>query len=158
MPGVPQLGRRGGGWVVLQFALIGLIAVAGVTGPAWPGSGSSLRIAAGLSLMLAGTGVGVLSARALGASLTPFPRPSGKATFVASGLYRVVRHPIYLGGLLFLLGVSLLLSPWALAVTAVLGVLWGLKARVEERFLHEHYAEYAKYCERTRYRLVPFVY
>lgn len=158
MPDVPQLGRRGGGWVVIQFALIAVVVLAGVTGPGWPGAASGLRVAAGIALVVAGAAVGVLSARALGASLTPFPLPTRGATFVAHGPYRVVRHPIYSGGLLFLAGVSLLLSPWALVVTAALGVLWALKARVEERFLLTHYPRYADYCRRTRFRLVPFVY
>ena len=155
---MPQLGRRGGGWVVLQFALIAVIVVVGVTGPAWSEAASGLRVAVAVALALAGIVAVVLSARALGSSLTPFPHPSGEADFVASGPYRIVRHPTYTGGILFLTGVSLLLSPWALALTAVLAVLWALKARVEERFLHEHYAQYGEYCTRTRFRLVPFVY
>ena len=51
-----------------------------------------------------------------------------------------------------------MLSPWALVPTAVLAVVWALKASVEERFLVARYPGYAGYCERTRYRLVPFVY
>lgn len=155
---MPQLGRRGEGWVVLQFALIALIAIAGLAGPPWPGVGATARTVLGVTLTAAGAALGAFSARALGPSLTPLPRPSGDATLVASGPYRVVRHPIYLGGLLVLSGLSLLFSPWALAVTVALGILWGLKARVEERFLLEHYAGYGGYCERTRFRLVPFVY
>lgn len=158
MARIPQLGRRGGGWVVLQFVLIGLVVAAGIVGPGWPGTASALRVGVGVALALAGAVLGVLSARALGASLTPFPHPSREGSFVAHGPYRLVRHPIYLAGLLFLAGVSILLSPWALAVTAVLGVLWALKSSVEERFLGEHYPEYGEYCQRTRSRLVPFVY
>lgn len=158
MPEIPQLGRRGGGWVVIQFALIAVVVLAGVAGPGWPGTASGLRATAGIALAVAGAAVGVLSARALGASLTPFPHPSGEGSFVAHGPYRIVRHPIYLSGLLFLAGVSLWLSPLALAVTAALGVVWALKSRVEERFLLQHYPEYADYCERTTFRLVPFVY
>lgn len=158
MTRIPQLGRRGGGWVVLQFALIALVVAAGVLGSGWPGTASALRVAVGIVLALAGCAVGVLSARALGASLTPYPHPARDASFVAHGPYRLVRHPIYFSGLLFLAGVSLLLSPWALAVTALLGVLWALKSSVEERFLRDHYPEYEEYCERTKRRLVPFVY
>lgn len=158
MPRLPQLGRRGGGWVVLQFALIALVVLVGVVGPPWPSAASTLRVALAAVLIGAGTAVTLLSARALGSSLTPFPHPTGGETFVVHGPYRIVRHPIYLGGLLFLSGASLLLSPWALAATAALAVLWAMKARVEERFLHDHYAEYAEYCRRTRFRLVPFVY
>jgi protein-S-isoprenylcysteine O-methyltransferase Ste14 len=155
---MPQLGRRGGGWVVLQFAVIALVAVVGAVGPPWPNGASTVRVVLAVGLIGAGTAIGLLSARALGSSLTPFPHPTGGQTFVGHGPYRIVRHPIYFGGLLLLSGVSLLFSPWALAATAALGVLWAMKARVEERFLHDHYAEYAEYCRRTRFRLVPFVY
>ena len=158
MARIPQLGRRGGGWVLLQFVLIGIVAVAAVAGPSWPDGWSGVRVGLGVALVLAGALVGVLAARALGTSLTPFPHPSQRASFVAHGPYDLVRHPIYLGGLLLLAGLSLLMSPWALVVTGVLGVLWGLKADVEERFLRAHYPQYADYCRRTRYRLVPFVY
>lgn len=158
MARVPQLGRRGGGWVALQFALIALAVVVGVAGPSWPDAASGARIAVAIALIAAGTAVALLSVRALGSSLTPFPHPARGGTFVAHGPYRIVRHPIYSGGVLFLSGVSLLLSPWALVVTGALAVLWALKARVEEMFLHEHYAAYAAYCESTRHRLVPFVY
>jgi protein-S-isoprenylcysteine O-methyltransferase Ste14 len=155
---VPQLGRRGGGWVVIQFALIAAIVVAGLAGPDWPDSASTPFSVVGWALALCGVVVAVLSARALGRSLTPFPHPTGEATFVAHGPYRLVRHPIYFGGLLFVGGLSLVLSPWALAGTVVLGVVWAMKASVEERFLREHYEAYAGYCEQTRFRLVPFVY
>lgn len=158
LPEVPQLGERGGGWVVIQFTLIAAIAAAGVAGPAWPDRVGPWPAVAGVAFALAGAVVVVLSARALGSSLTPFPRPTGKAGFVAHGPYRVVRHPMYSGALLFLAGVSLLLSPWALVLTAALGVVWALKASVEERFLRVRHPGYAAYAERTRYRLVPFVY
>lgn len=158
MSGVPQLGRRGGGWVVLQFALIALAVTLGVVGPSWPDTASGMRTAVAVVLIAAGAAVAALSARALGSSLTPFPHPAGGETFVAHGPYRIVRHPIYSGGIVFLTGVSLLLSPWALVVTGALAVLWALKSRVEERFLHDRYPGYAAYCESTPSRLVPFVY
>lgn len=69
-----------------------------------------------------------------------------------------MRHPVYSGGLLFASGISLALSPWALAATGALAVVWALKARVEEEFLHERYPGYAEYSSRTRNRLIPFVY
>ncbi len=109
-------------------------------------------------LVAGGLLLAVASARALGPGLTPFPRPAGGGELVETGPYRVVRHPVYSGGLLVAAGISLALSPWALAATAVLGVVWGLKASVEERLLAERYPVYAGYRERTRFRLVPYVF
>lgn len=158
MAEVPSLGERGGGWVALQFALLAAILVLGVIGPGWPEEARWWLKGAGVLLVFGGVFVIVLAARALGSGLTPFPKPSEAGELVESGPYAVVRHPVYSGGILFAAGISLALSPWALAATAVLAVVWALKAHVEERFLVERYPGYAAYCERTRYCLVPYVY
>ena len=155
---VPRLGARGGGWVALQFVLLPVAIAVGLVAPGWPESVAPPLSIVGAVTAIAGGLVAVLAARALGSSLTPWPRPGDPASFVERGPYRVVRHPIYLGGILFTTGFSLAFSPWALLPTAALAVTWGLKAQVEERFLDERYPEFAGYCERTPYRLVPFVY
>ena len=155
---VPQLGLRGGGWVVFQFALIAAIVIVGVIATPWPDSiGSAFRVF-GLVAAVAGGAVAVFAARTLGRSLTPFPKPLERAEVVERGPYRVVRHPIYSGGILFFGGFSLAFSPWALLLTGVLAVTWGLKAKLEERFLRERFAGYAEYCSRTRYRICPYLY
>ena len=141
MPEIPQLGERGGGWVVLQFALMAAIVAIVIV---WPDGDSSWRSVVGALLFLAGVVVVFLAARALGSSLTPFPRP--------------VRHPVYSGGLLVFGGIPLALSPWALVGTGLLAVVWALKSRVEERFLRERYPAYADYSGRTRFRLIPYLY
>jgi protein-S-isoprenylcysteine O-methyltransferase Ste14 len=143
---------------VLQFLLIAGIITLGLSGPGWPEAVAGPLRALGWPLAIAGGLLAVLSARALGPSLTPYPRPRSPGWLVERGPYRIVRHPIYLGGILFFAGFSLAFSPWALVATAALAVLWGLKSSVEERFLRDHYPEYAGYCERVRFRLVPFLY
>lgn len=157
MPDVPSLGRRGGGWVVLQFVLFAAAAAACAAGPRWPEGARAALVVAGVLASLAGAAVVVASARELGSALTPFPKPRPHGRLVETGPFRVVRHPIYAGGLVFLAGLSLVLSPLAFAPTAALAVLWALKARVEERFLREAFPGYAAYAERTRWRLVPYV-
>ena len=143
---------------MLQFVLIAVVVALGLVGPRWPDSLAGALDVLGAALAVSGGVLAVVSARVLGPSLTPYPRPGEPGRFVERGPYRIVRHPIYLGGILFLGGFSLAFSPWALAATVVLAVVWGLKSSVEERFLRDHYPEYVAYCERTRYRLVPFVY
>jgi protein-S-isoprenylcysteine O-methyltransferase Ste14 len=134
------------------------VLVLGFAGPGWPDGARWWLKAPGALLVFGGLLVIVTAARALGRGLTPFPRPSETGELVEGGPFAVVRHPIYSGGILFFAGISLALSPWALAATALLVVLWVLKARVEERFLRRRYPAYDEYCSRTRYRLVPFVY
>jgi protein-S-isoprenylcysteine O-methyltransferase Ste14 len=155
---IPQLGERGGGWVALQFALMAVILLLGASAPDWPDAPHFELQVAGVIIATIGAAVVLVAARSLGPGFTPLPSPSARAELVERGLYRVVRHPIYTGGILFFLGVSLDASPWAVLGTAVLAVVWGLKAQVEERFLAARYPGYEDYCARTRYRLVPYVY
>jgi len=155
---IPQLGARGGGWVALQFALLAAVLGLGLLAPGWPDGARWWLKGAAVLLVLAGALVIARAGRALGSGLTPFPRPADGAELVESGPYAVVRHPVYSAGLLIAVGLSLALSPWALLATAVLAVLWAMKASVEERFLRERYPGYGAYCERTRYRLVPYLY
>ena len=143
---------------MLQFALIAAIVAAGIAGPDWPGSAGSELAVGGALLAVAGGALAAVSARTLGSSLTPFPRPAHGASTVEHGPYRVVRHPIYAGGTLFFAGFSLAFSPAALAFTTALAALWVLKVQVEERFLRAADPAYGEYCARTRYRLIPFVY
>jgi protein-S-isoprenylcysteine O-methyltransferase Ste14 len=77
---------------------------------------------------------------------------------VSTGPYAVVRHPMYAGGLLYLVAMPLALgSYWGLVVFAVvlLLVLWRLFD--EERFLSRNLPGYPEYQQRVRHRLVPFV-
>lgn len=155
---MPSLGARGGGWVVLQSLLLAGIVAAAVGGPRWPEGVARVLVLAGGLVALAGAVVVVRSSRALGRGLTPFPRPPADGALVTDGPYRRVRHPLYTGVILFAAGIGVAFSPLALALAGVLAVLFGLKARVEERFLREAYPDYDAYASRTRYRLVPFVY
>lgn len=143
---------------MLQFALIAAILGVGLLAPGWPDGARWWLKGAAVLLVFGGAFLIVLAGRALGSGFTPFPRPSEEGRLVDDGPYAVVRHPVYTGGILFAAGISLALSPWALVVTAVLAVVWALKARVEERFLAARYPAYDDYCKRTRYRLVPYVY
>ena len=144
--------------MALQFALLAAILAVGLLAPGWPDGARWWLKGAGVLLVFGGAFLIVLAGRALGAGLTPFPKPAEEGQLVDDGPYAVVRHPVYTGGILFAAGISLALSPWALVITVVLALVWALKARVEERFLAERYPDYADYCARTRYRLVPYVY
>lgn len=77
---------------------------------------------------------------------------------VSSGLYALVRHPMYSGALLMLGFTPLALgSTWGMwmIVPIFAGLAWRLLD--EERVLNRDLPGYAEYCERVRYRLVPGV-
>jgi protein-S-isoprenylcysteine O-methyltransferase Ste14 len=77
---------------------------------------------------------------------------------IDTGLYGRVRHPYYLGFILFFMGLALWLGSYA-SVLALLLPFAFLVARIkiEERTLAETLPGYADYTRRVRYRLVPFL-
>jgi protein-S-isoprenylcysteine O-methyltransferase Ste14 len=75
---------------------------------------------------------------------------------VTSGPYRFVRHPIYSGILLGVLGTSLATNLYWLLALAVMGTYFVYSARVEERLLSESLPAYPDYRARTK-MLIPFV-
>jgi protein-S-isoprenylcysteine O-methyltransferase Ste14 len=159
MSSLPSLGPRGEGWVVLQFALLALVALAGLaTGEAWNGLPATLSTFGGLGLVGVGAvlvGKGLLD---LGRNLTPVPRPRDDAELVATGSYATVRHPIYGGLIAIAFGWGLAAaSPITLLLAVVLAVFFELKSRREEAWLSERYADYAAYMQQTR-RFFPGLY
>jgi protein-S-isoprenylcysteine O-methyltransferase Ste14 len=77
---------------------------------------------------------------------------------VSTGVYAIVRHPLYSGALLLLVCIPLALgSYWTLivAVAIVPALVWRILD--EERFLKQNLPGYTDYCQRVRYRLIPKV-
>jgi protein-S-isoprenylcysteine O-methyltransferase Ste14 len=158
MSGLPRLGGRGGGWVALQFGLLGVALVLGLTdlsgwGPAW---GGGLRYV-GMLFVSAAVVVAVLAAVGLGSSLTAMPQPRDGGRLRTDGVYGVVRHPMYLSVLSAVLGWALLTSPRVLVPFAALAVVLDLKRQVEEQWLAEAYPEYPAYRMQVRWALVPYL-
>jgi protein-S-isoprenylcysteine O-methyltransferase Ste14 len=81
-----------------------------------------------------------------------------RQTVIDSGVYSVVRHPMYTGALLLLVGMSLWLESYAAAMlVSIVIVTLVLRIMVEEQFLRRRLAGYEAYTERVRYRLVPYL-
>ena len=154
---LPALGRKGGGWVAIQMALLAAAVAAGLAGAAWPHAASPWLAAAGAIVALAGAGLMVGAGAGLGRQLTPFPRPVDDGTLRQDGVYGMVRHPMYGGALLLMLGWALLSSPVALIPLAVAAVFLDAKRRREEAWLSEEYAGYADYRRSVRRQFIPFV-
>jgi protein-S-isoprenylcysteine O-methyltransferase Ste14 len=77
---------------------------------------------------------------------------------IDSGVYGVVRHPMYAGAIPLLVGMPLWLESYAAALLASvpIGTL-AVRILVEEQFLRRELAGYDAYRERVRYRLIPCV-
>jgi len=75
---------------------------------------------------------------------------------VTTGPYRFVRHPMYSGAILSIIGTPLLLGSWiGLALAPVFVVALALRIGGEERMLRDGLPGYADYMRRVRYRLAP---
>ncbi len=79
-------------------------------------------------------------------------------TVVTDGPYRFVRHPGYVGVILFELAVPVMLgSLWALAVGGLIALLIVIRTALEDRTLLVELDGYPEYAKKVRYRLVPAV-
>jgi protein-S-isoprenylcysteine O-methyltransferase Ste14 len=79
-------------------------------------------------------------------------------TVAASGPYRYVRHPGYVGFITFSLAMPLALgSLWALVPAGLVFVLVLIRTALEDRALHDELGGYRDYARRVRYRLLPGV-
>ncbi len=77
---------------------------------------------------------------------------------ISTGLYGIVRHPMYLGVLIMFLPMPIALgSYWGLIAVAALPIILVRRIITEERVLTKKLEGYKEYCQKTRYRLVPFV-
>jgi protein-S-isoprenylcysteine O-methyltransferase Ste14 len=77
---------------------------------------------------------------------------------VSTGLYGLVRHPMYFGALVMLIGVPLALgSFWALLIDVLYVMLFAARIFDEEKALTEELTGYREYTDKVHSRLVPGV-
>jgi protein-S-isoprenylcysteine O-methyltransferase Ste14 len=78
---------------------------------------------------------------------------------ISAGPYRFVRHPMYSGIVVLMLGMPIALgSVTALSASAIFIAMLVLRLLDEEKLLRAELPGYAEYCARVRWRLVPKVY
>jgi protein-S-isoprenylcysteine O-methyltransferase Ste14 len=79
-------------------------------------------------------------------------------TVIDTGVYSVVRHPMYSGAVLLLVGMSLWLESYAAAIASSIPIATlVVRIFIEEQFLRRELKGYDAYTERVRYRLIPFL-
>ena len=155
---LPDLGRRGEGWVVLQLLLFVAVISTGFPGPLWTGPARVVGAIGGLALIPFGVCLVTAGILGLRRQLTAYPRPVPGGRLIEDGVFGLVRHPMYGGLVIAAAGWGLAMaSPLALAGALVLGVFFDLKSRREEAWLDEQFAGYAAYRRRAR-RLIPRLY
>lgn len=78
---------------------------------------------------------------------------------ISTGLYGIVRHPMYAGALLLFIGAPLLLnSIYGLLLGLLLIVTIAIRSLGEEAMLSQELEGYSDYMKKVRWRLIPFVF
>lgn len=140
--------------VAIQFLLLAVLLFL-PKGSNWFIS-SELGLFANLITFLA-VSIFLVSAINLGRSLTANPVPLAEAKLKTKGMYAIVRHPIYLGIILLVIGRVPVAESWLVLIAgALLIALISIKARFEDQLLLAHYPQYALYASKVG-RIVPLV-
>ncbi|WAC92864.1 methyltransferase family protein [Mycobacterium sp. Aquia_213] len=108
-------------------------------------------------LVLIGLGIGMLVVVQNGYAASTITVESGQR-LVSSGVYGLVRHPMYFGSVIMMIGVPLALgSYWGLCLVIPSLLALVFRIRDEEKMLIGELAGYPEYAQQVRYRLLPYV-
>jgi protein-S-isoprenylcysteine O-methyltransferase Ste14 len=143
--------RRPGLVVLVAVVLLRLFKIGTLAGS------SPILQVVGLILFAPGLGLAIWARIYLGRNWGMPMTERAEPELVTSGPYRFVRHPIYSGLLLALLGTALATNLYWLIVLAFLGAYFTYSATVEERLMTTSFPdEYPSYRAHTK-MLIPFV-
>ena len=79
-------------------------------------------------------------------------------TVVTEGPYKYVRHPGYLGYIIFTLATPIALGTfWGLVFSGIIGILLIVRTVLEDATLEKELPGYAEYTENVKYKLIPFL-
>lgn len=85
-------------------------------------------------------------------------RVESSQELVSTGLYGLVRHPMYTGNVIMCVGIPLALgSYWGLVFVVTQATVFAFRIRDEEKMLSQELAGYPEYTQKVRYRLVPLM-
>ena len=117
-----------------------------------------IRSGGGVLLFCVSFVLGIRGFMEIGRQLTPLPLPRPGASLVRTGVFRLVRHPVYAAVILGFAGWAVLAGNWLHGLGAVaIFLFFDAKARWEEARLVEIFPEYDAYRRTTR-RFFPGIY
>jgi len=77
---------------------------------------------------------------------------------ISTGPYAIIRHPMYSGAIVMLLGTPLALGSWrGLLIFIPITFLIACRLLDEEKLLSQGLSGYKEYCQKVPYRLIPFI-
>jgi protein-S-isoprenylcysteine O-methyltransferase Ste14 len=154
-------GNRGEYWVIAQaLLLLGFALLPIYQPPGFRVPFQLLYLTLPTTLILVSTAIVfmVRGLRDLGHSLTPLPYPKADGELVQTGVYGIVRHPLYSGLILAALGWAILQLSWLHLLGAIgLFLFFNAKSTLEETWLIEKHADYTAYSQQVK-KLIPWIY
>lgn len=119
----------------------------------------SLVNVVGLGLFLIGVSIRIVALRTLGKYFLPDLKTMQNHKLIKHGVYKHVRHPCYLGSILFSLGIPLIFSSlYGFSLILILIPCYLYRIKIEESILLEEFGdEYQEYMKKTR-KIIPFIY
>lgn len=141
----------------LQLSILGMIVVSAFDHRFGWSQVPTWLCVVGIVLVAVGLGIGVLVVIQNTWAAATIATADDQGV-VSTGLYGLVRHPMYTGALLMGVGIPLGLgSYWALALFAVVSAALIVRIVDEEKMLQHELDGYPEYTEHVRYRLMPGV-
>jgi protein-S-isoprenylcysteine O-methyltransferase Ste14 len=111
----------------------------------------------GLALFVLGLALAVWARVFLGGNWGMPMTQKADPELVTSGPYRTIRHPIYTGMLLALVGTTVAVSWYWLIAVVVLGAYFIYSAVMEERYMTERFPDSYPDYKRSTKMLIPFI-
>jgi len=149
------------GWiyVFIQFLLFGIIIMSARIERKYSDTPHS-KVAAyiGLGLTIIGVILFITSLISFRQRITPNPVPKETYKLQTTGLYAIVRHPIYFSVLVIFTGIPIHLNAYvSLVWVLILFMFFIKKTSLEEGYLLQKFPEYKDYQTMTK-KLIPFIY
>ena len=145
-------------WVRLVVIAVVLVLIrlrpfhsGGVTGSPW-------LLGLGLALFVAGLALAVWARVHIAGNWGMPMSQKADPELVTTGPYRSIRHPIYTGIILAMIGTAIALSPYWLVPVVVLGGYFVYSATREERYLVERFPDTYPSYQRSTKMLIPFIF
>jgi protein-S-isoprenylcysteine O-methyltransferase Ste14 len=115
-------------------------------------------ITIGFLILILGVSLRIISLLKLRENFSVIVESGDKNSLIVDGIYKHVRHPLYLATLLIALAGCVIFAciiAWIFFVLTLASILRRIK--IEETFLISRFPEYPDYMKKT-YKLIPFVY
>ena len=106
----------------------------------------------GLFIILIASIIMLMAIKDLGSNLSPYPRPIANSNLVTSGIYSLMRHPMYYSLILISFGIFINnLSFYYLCLTIILSLIIKFKINLEEKYLNKKFKYYFIYKDKVKY-------